>query len=803
MTGVRIIGKRTARASPAGTPALETLQPTQSGPIARALASHWGILIIFPTLVLSVGLFLTWMAQDALRGSNLELAQLRMADQAKLVSEHLGAALGQADSILEDLTSFAATVDERSEPTQVALPLRRLLHGRPGTSYISISFPDGTFEGAFVDADGQVRFQVSRLQTDSTEERVYDFGERETLVLKEVRQSQYDPRRRPFYQLALDNTGPVWTEPYTFARTGDTGITRAFALRGVGPREQDSHEQDSHGQAGSREHAVLTVDFDVRRLSPLLARPEKRPERALLFDKDGTILADPTAQLDRPRSADGQFHLLNFRALDDAVLTALFTEMPQHKGADFFTFVAPSGPHLAATADLVGTSRLDWSVAFVAPEASFLSSLRDYSRQSYVLGGLAVLLATFISTAFARLVVRVRREASEAREAARRARKEAKELGSYRLVQKLGAGGMGEVWRAEHRLLARDAAIKLIITEAGTAASTVAQERFRREAQSLASLRSRNTIELFDYGVTEDGTFFYVMELLDGVDLESLVLDDGPQPAARVVKLLMQACRSLAEAHEAGLVHRDVKPANIFVCRIADELDIVKVLDFGLVRSVAQDDVSEADATEVQKPAPDRDAESAGHHATADAAAQAEPTDAPNKSAARRLTRADHVMGTPDFMAPEQAMGGQVDGRADIYALGGVAYWLLAARTLFRGTSVVEQLTSQLYDRPDSLFEVCPVTPPASLAKLIHQCLEKSPEARPQTALELYAALSVIDQEIGAEWQEAEVKAWWQKERHGWSALASSATVADEVPTAHTLAVEKAASISKAVPSGS
>jgi len=713
---------------------------------------------------LLLGAFLTFSAQNALRGSNLDLARTRMQDEAGLVAEHLGAALDQADSLLGDLASFAANVDSNTQPADVAFALRHLLHGRPGTSYISLSFPDGTFEGAFVDQDGSLRFQVSRLVNGSTEERVFDYGERETLTLTEVRRSMYDPRKRPFYQLALAHQGHVWTDPYTFARTGDTGITRTRALHLGGPTE----------------HAVLTVDFDVRRLSPLLARDEANDERAILFDDKGTILADQRPNLEARRDGSG-FRLLDFRALGDPTLTAFFSSKPQHMRNGFFAFEAPSGPHLAAISTLDGHSGLGWSVAFFAPEATFLASLQAYSQHSYVMGGLALVLATLLSSGFARLVVRVRREASEARAAATKARKEARELGSYRLVEKLGAGGMGEVWRAEHRLLARQAAIKLIRQEEGVAIGKVARERFRREAQSLASLRSRNTIELFDYGVTEDGTFFYVMELLDGLDLETLVASDGPQPPARVVKLLMQACRSLAEAHSSGLVHRDVKPANIFVCRVADELDIVKVLDFGLVRSVTQDDPDLEPLSELlPPPVPDLPGESSERPLAA-------PRVEDNLASGPRLTRADHVMGTPDFMAPEQAMGGEVDARADIYALGGVAYWLLAARPVFLAKTVMAQLTAQMCELPVPVQDVCPDPIPPALAELVQSCLAKSPLDRPQTAAELVERLAAIDREIGSQWDER-VHTWWKK----WdgarpSMISTSATMHQEAGTAQTL----------------
>jgi hypothetical protein len=170
----------------------------------------------------------------------------------------------------------------------------------------------------------------------------------------------------------------------------------------------------------------------------------------------------------------------------------------------------------------------------------------------------------------------------------------ARELGSYRLEEPLGKGGMGEVFRATHQMLARPAAVKLIRSEilgsSTPSAARVITERFRREAEAAASLRSPHTISLYDFGVSQDGTFFLVMELLDGLDLETLVERFGPVPPARAVYLLRQACESLAEAHTRGLVHRDIKPSNIFTCRMGLEVDFVKVLDFGLVKAIGDGD---------------------------------------------------------------------------------------------------------------------------------------------------------------------------------------------------------------------
>ena len=249
------------------------------------------------------------------------------------------------------------------------------------------------------------------------------------------------------------------------------------------------------------------------------------------------------------------------------------------------------------------------------------------------------------------------------RQRAQVAESELKQIGSYKLVRKLGEGGMGEVWLGMHRLLARPAAVKRILTTRPADAEDVsaddARARFFTEARITASLRSRNTIELYDYGTAPDGSFYYVMELLDGLDLRKLVLDHGPLPAGRVIHLLLQACRSLAEAHGLGLVHRDIKPENLFACRRADEVDVIKVLDFGIVS--------------VQ-----------------------------SRAWSAKVSNPEFVVGTPATMSPEQAQGEPLDGRSDIYALGCVAYWLLTASEVFRQADPVRLILAHIHDVPEA-----------------------------------------------------------------------------------------------------
>jgi serine/threonine-protein kinase len=293
----------------------------------------------------------------------------------------------------------------------------------------------------------------------------------------------------------------------------------------------------------------------------------------------------------------------------------------------------------------------------------------------------------------------------------------ARQLGSYRLVEQIGRGGMGEVWKAEHRLFARPAAIKLITARRMEEASSVAEERFRREAQAAAALRSPHTIQLYDYGITRDRRPYYVMELLDGCDLESLVRRYGAQPAARVAYVLRQACHSLAEAHAAGLVHRDIKPANLHIGRLGLDYDFVKVLDFGLVK---RQDGSERDM---------------------------------------QLTAPEAISGTPAYMAPEMASGQPVDSRADLYALGCVGYYLVTGQRIFEGMHPMQVLVQHLQSEPVRPSERLGRPVPSALEGLLMHCLAKSPADRPRGAAWLAEALGAAGAE---EWTQADARRWWE-----------------------------------------
>ena len=299
--------------------------------------------------------------------------------------------------------------------------------------------------------------------------------------------------------------------------------------------------------------------------------------------------------------------------------------------------------------------------------------------------------------------------------AARREAFKARQLGQYRLLEKLGSGGMGEVYKAEHVLLKRPCAMKLIKPE--NEADVTAISRFEKEVKTTAKLTHPNTIEIYDYGHTEDGTFYYVMELLPGMSFEELVEQQGPLPPGRVVYLLRQVCGALQEAHSVGLIHRDIKPANIFVAQRGGVYDVAKLLDFGLVKERA-----------------------------------AGPED-DDKS------KYGSFSGTPLYMSPEQASAyEEVDGRADIYALGAVAYYLLTGTPPFEGNNVLRLLAAHASRS---------VAPPSSrvagipddLERVVLRCLDKRADGRFADAASLAKAFDAC--RCAADWDPDVAAAWW------------------------------------------
>jgi eukaryotic-like serine/threonine-protein kinase len=317
----------------------------------------------------------------------------------------------------------------------------------------------------------------------------------------------------------------------------------------------------------------------------------------------------------------------------------------------------------------------------------------------YVLVGLLAVLFVALGLVL-RVVLRLRRDVQAARE-----------LGQYTLVELLGEGGTGQVWRARHALLARPAAVKLLRPDALGADALL---RFEREMQVTARLTHPNTVEIYDCGRTEDGRFFYAMECLEGISLQRLSAAHGAQDGRRVVHLLRQACASLAEAHAAGLVHRDVKPGNLMLCRRAGELDVVKVLDFGLVKDLS---APAADATAVMG-----------------------------------------LAGTPAYMSPERLRHGtSVDARCDVWAVGAVGFRLLTGRDLWRG-SLAEILAQIISHEPPRTAALAPGPLPAGLDELLSDCLQREPDRRPADAGALLTRLEALGV---PPWTQQDARAWW------------------------------------------
>jgi serine/threonine-protein kinase len=322
---------------------------------------------------------------------------------------------------------------------------------------------------------------------------------------------------------------------------------------------------------------------------------------------------------------------------------------------------------------------------------------------------LVPVIAAVVTVTGMRMINALRREAFEARQ-----------LAQYRLIEPLGSGAMGEVYLAEHRMLKRPCAVKLIHPEQAGDPHVLA--RFEREVRMTARLSHWNSVEVFDYGHTDDGTFFYVMEYLPGLNLQELLERHGPVPPARVVNLLQQACRGLQEAHSIGLIHRDIKPANIFVAQRGGQYDVVKLLDFGLVKPLAE-------------------------------------------MLSSGLTQEGAISGTPLFMSPEQARGAStLDARSDIYSLGAVGYTLLCGRPPFDRTNPLDVLIAHARDEAAPLSTLR-ADIPTDVERVILRCLAKGPEDRFPDATSLEQALAACG--AADQWTQTDAAKWWEEREEG------------------------------------
>lgn len=358
------------------------------------------------------------------------------------------------------------------------------------------------------------------------------------------------------------------------------------------------------------------------------------------------------------------------------------------------------------------TTILKWLVAYVT--LTIVSALVDgeqrpgtwlYVINVAVVSSVVVVLTTYFVQSLARAraaIVQLEHDVREART-----------LGQYTLLEKIGEGGMGTVYRAKHAMLRRPTAVKLVRRDVADEATLV---RFEREVQFTSTLTHPNTITIYDFGRTDDGTFYYAMEYLDGGDLGAVVALTGAMPPGRAVHVLVQAARALAEAHALGFVHRDIKPANLLLTR-AHEPDVVKVVDFGLVKEIA--------------------------------------------STGPDLTQNGFVSGTPSYMSPESlTLPDTLSPSADVYALGCVAYFLLTGTPVFTGRTAFEVMGHHLSTTPPSLRLQGDEPPPAELDALVQRALSKSPQARPTTR-ELVTELERLSRHSWAKWDANDADRWW------------------------------------------
>ena len=718
---------------------------TRADRFARWFASPASVLVILPLLVVGVGLIVLLLGQKATRDSAEAMAHRQLVAQAGQVQHDLSVTLDQADPVLAGLSQLAVA----SLPAPDAMQrLHDLVTGRPGIANASIAFPTGDLWTAFYDAkSGELRSAEEHYTPAGTHAIHWSFVG--GAHVSDSEDNHYDVRTRPHYTAAVEAKSRVWMPPHAFSTSHKTGITVT---------------QPVYTADGSLA-AVATIDYNVDELSASIGKPPLEGARTIVFTSDGTILAYPAVQI--PDVAIKERRLLRYGDFKDPALDALFAALgtAPADAQRFLRIEASDGAYLASVATLGGkragtAAPIDWRLATLVPERTLFGATRQLGRDAIVASAAALMIALGVAIIFAWNLLRMRRAVGIARAEAKSARERADELGSYRLVERLGAGGMGEVWRAEHTLLARHAAIKLVRREAlaDPAHATLIKERFRREAQTLATLRSRNTIELYDYGVTDDGSFFFVMELLEGVDFSQLVRSHGPQPAARVIHLLIQACQSLAEAHDAGLLHRDIKPANLFVCRAADEVDIVKLLDFGIAHNLAE---------------PARALDLPPIRATAVGSGATAPV-----STGERLTVEGSVVGTPGYIPPEQATGSELDARGDLYALGCVAWWLLAGAEVYPDVDGDDLVRTHVFEPTPDLRAAVRGWLPEQLELIVLQCLAKAPADRPRDARALADALALIEIPPEHAWTKVKATTWWR------SLSRATATSAPDAATA-------------------
>ena len=458
-----------------------------------------------------------------------------------------------------------------------------------------------------------------------------------------------------------------FTRILSIARMGESGDTYAFD-------ENGRMLSDTRHLESLKAHGILPDTPAVRAML-----------RIELRDPGGNLLRGFST--DTPMAARPLTRLIATALADDTKKHAVLERYRDYRGV----------PVVGAARWIPG---LGFGVATEVNAAEAFGALRPIEVAFWIFSAL-LLTALAGLVVFSIIVSRLGRRMEEIRQ-----------LGQYTLEEKIGEGGMGKVYMGRHALLRRPTAIKLI---SGARVDEENLQRFEHEVQLTSQLTHPNTIEVYDYGHTRDGVFYYVMEYLPGIDLGRLIEEDGAIPANRAAHILCQVCGSLGEAHARGFIHRDIKPANIILTERGNQLDFAKVLDFGLVKDMNQ----------------------ASEHTVADA-----------------------IPGTPPYIAPERLSNPlDIDCRSDLYSVGAVAFNLLTGKQLFEGSSSMDIAYQVVANPAPRMSEFVSID--AALDQLVADCLERDPEARPQTAQAIIDRLLAI---IGTDtWEQADARRWWDQ----------------------------------------
>ncbi|MGI9335133.1 MAG: serine/threonine protein kinase, partial [Gammaproteobacteria bacterium] len=522
----------------------------------------------------------------------------------------------------------------------------------------------------------------------------------------------YNPHTRPWYRGAVGlleelSSSPeyaqgddsdahghrlpkFWTKPYTFFTSQEPGITAAGAWK------------DEQGKVTVFGMDVLLLD--ISRFTTDLQVGENG--FAFVLDEDDRLVGLPRhAQYEEPAALRSSVltpsSLSGTPALEQVVFDWQARGRPR---ADVFSLDAPGGRWWAAMrTHALGASQSIY-IGVAIPESDFLAPMRRQRNHIAAISVAALLVALVMALWMSRAIKRSLKLAAD----------EARHLGQYEIDGKIGEGAMGSVYKAHHSMLRRPTAIKVVREDKFGRSNILA--RFEREAQLTSKLTHPNTIAVYDFGHTPNGVFYYAMELLEGFTLSTVLKRTGPMPPGRVIFLLKQLCESLAEAHDVGLIHRDIKPGNIMLTNRGANPDFVKLLDFGLVKRFDDDDA--------------------------------------------QLTQHDAVAGTPAYLAPEAITAPTIVGpKADIYALGCVAYTLLTNRPVFEGSTNIQVCSKHVSALPTSPAKYMSESLSPDLESVILDCLQKSPAQRPENTIELAKRLMRCAQ--ASEWGPASARAWW------------------------------------------